>query len=108
MNPAEAIDVFVSYSEADRERVRPLVEALERDDLSVWWDRRIAPGAGFDAEIQQALDAARCVLVVWSRHSISSEWVITEANEGLERGVLVPVSIDEVRPPLALKSLSPT
>lgn len=99
----EPIDVFVSYAAADRERVRPLVEALERATLNVWWDRRIAPGAGFDAEIQDALDAARCVLVVWSEQSVRSEWVISEANEGLERGVLVPVSIDSARPPLAFR-----
>ena len=43
-------DVFVSYSAADRERVRPLVESLEIADLNVWWDTRIALGAGFDAE----------------------------------------------------------
>jgi hypothetical protein len=102
-NSLSAIDVFVSYSTADRERVRPLVAALVAAGLNVWWDRRISPGAGFDTEIQKALDAARCVLVVWSRESVESEWVITEASEGLERGVLVPVSIDSVRPPLAFR-----
>ena len=82
---SSASDVFVSYSAADRERVRPLVAALEAAGLTVWWDIRIAPGAGFDAEIQAALDDARCVLVIWSQSSVVSEWVITEANEGLER-----------------------
>ena len=41
-------DVFVSYSAADREQVRPLVEALEKAGLKAWWDTRIALGAGFD------------------------------------------------------------
>ena len=97
------IDVFVSYAAADRERVRPFVRALEAAGLKVWWDTRIAPGAGFDAEIQAALDNARSVLVVWSHTSVNSEWVITEANEGLDRSVLVPISIDEVKPPLAFR-----
>jgi TolB-like protein len=103
MRNSETIDVFVSYSAADRERVRPLVDALIEAGLQVWWDRRIAPGAGFDAEIQQALDGARSVLVIWSKQSVTSEWVIAEANEGLERGILIPVSIDDVRPPLAFR-----
>lgn len=77
--------------------------ALEAAGLKVWWDTRIAPGAGFDAEIQAALDNARSVLVAWSHTSINSEWVITEANEGSERGVLVPISIDDVKPPLAFR-----
>ena len=97
------IDVFVSYSAADRERVRAFVGGLEAAGLKIWWDTRIAPGAGFDAEIQAALDNARCVLVVWSHNSVDSEWVITEASEGMERGVLVPVAIDDVRPPLAFR-----
>jgi hypothetical protein len=96
-------DVFVSYATQDRERVRPLVESLEQAGLDVWWDRRIAPGAGFDSEIQDALDRARCVLVIWSKDSVQSDWVITEASEGLERGVLVPIAIDSVRPPLAFR-----
>ena len=103
MDKDQNIDVFVSYSAADRERVRAFVVALEAADLKVWWDTRIAPGAGFDAEIQAALDNARCVLVVWSHNSVDSEWVITEASEGIERGVLVPVSIDDVKAPLAFR-----
>ena len=103
MDKDQDIDVFVSYSAADRERVRPFVGALEAAGLNVWWDTRIAPGAGFDAEIQAALDNARSVLVAWSHTSVNSEWVITEANEGLERGVLVPINIDDVRPPLAFR-----
>ena len=103
MTPTADIDVFVSYARADRERVRPIVEALTAQGLEVWWDSRIAPGAGFDTEIEHALNQASCVLVVWSEHSIRSEWVITEASEGLEKGSLVPVSIDDVRPPLAFR-----
>lgn len=103
MDTVEQIDVFVSYSAADRERVRPLVDAIQDSGFNVWWDTRIAPGAGFDSEIQDALDSAKCVLVVWSNHSIRSEWVITEASEGLEKGILVPVTVDDVRPPLAFR-----
>jgi len=103
MEGEQPIDVFVSYSSLDHERVRPIVENLKASGLNVWWDSRIAPGSGFDAEIQDALDKARCVLVIWSEHSVTSEWVITEASEGLDRGILVPVSIDGTRPPLAFR-----
>ena len=96
-------DVFLSYAADDRERVAPLVQALEHAGFSVWWDRRIDMGASFDREIERELDAARSVLVVWSTQSVDSEWVRTEANEGLERGVLIPLQIDDVRPPLAFR-----
>jgi len=99
------VDVFVSYSSQDRERVKPLVDELQRAGWSVWWDRAINAGTAFDREIETALDEARCVVVAWSKTAVESEWVRTEAHEGLERGLLVPVSLDEVRPPLAFRRL---
>ncbi len=103
MRDTREIDVFVSYAQSDRDRVRPLVAALENHGWNVWWDRRIAPGTAFDREIESALNAARCIVVVWSRASVESDWVRAEATEGRERGVLVPFIYDEVRPPLAFR-----
>ncbi len=96
-------DIFVSYSSEDLMRVKPLVVALEEKGWSVWWDRELVAGHNFDREIEKALDAARCVVVVWSSSSTESTWVRTEANEGLEREILVPLLIDNVKPPLAFR-----
>ncbi len=105
MEPAEksSVDVFVSYASEDRETVRALVTDLEANGFSVWWDRSIGAGAAFDREIERALDAASAVLVLWSPASIESDWVRAEAYEGLNRGVLVPVVVGDVRPPLAFR-----
>ena len=81
------------------------MQAIERAGWSVWWDREIGAGAAFDRTIEQAIDAARCIVVVWSASAIDSEWVRAEAHEALERGVLVPVSFDGVRPPLAFRRM---
>jgi hypothetical protein len=97
------VDVFVSYSSTDRERVRPLVDRLVAEGWDVWWDRDIGTGAAWDAEIEKALDQARCVVVVWTASSVVSEWVRTEANEALEHDRLVPVMLDDVRVPLAFR-----
>jgi TolB-like protein len=93
-------DVFVSYATEDRERVRPLVQLLEAQGWTVWWDLEIRPGQRFDSVIQNALTDSRCVVVVWSDDSINSEWVMDEATAGKERGVLVPVSLEAVQIPL--------
>ena len=66
----------------------------------MWWDRQIPAGRTFDQVIAEALADARCVVVVWSRDSVASSWVREEADEGRKRGVLIPVLIDEVSPPL--------
>ena len=60
---------------------------------------RTPAGRTFDEVIGEALASARCVVVVWSKESIASSWVREEADEGRRRGILIPVLIDEGRPP---------
>ena len=97
-------DIFVSYASEDLERVKPLVSALEECGWSVWWDRELVAGPSYEDKIEQALDESLCVVVVWSNQSIKSQWVRTEAHEGLEREILVPLLIDDIKPPLAYRT----
>jgi hypothetical protein len=69
----------------------------------VWWDRRIIAGQTFDQVIEHELETAKCVVVLWSKDSIVSEWVRNEAAAAAERGVLVPALIDNVKPPLEFR-----
>lgn len=97
------MDVFISYANEDRERAHKLANTLESQGLSVWWDRKIVTGKSFDQVIEHELDTAKSVVVLWSKASISSEWVKNEAGVGAERGVLVPALIDSVKIPLEFK-----
>jgi len=98
-------DIFISYAREDEARIRELVHALEEKRWSIFWDRRIPTGKSWQSYIAQALSDARCVIVAWSHHSITSEWVIEEANDAKERGVLVPVLLEPVRPPLGFRGI---
>ncbi|MCX2983417.1 TIR domain-containing protein [Halieaceae bacterium IMCC14734] len=98
-------DIFLSYAHEDRHRVEPLVDALSERGWDVWWDSQINAGSHFDIEIESVLDSARCVLVVWSKYSIGSQWVRSEAHEGMDRDILVPVLIDDVRPPMPFRQI---
>ena len=98
-------DIFISYASEDRDRVKPLAQALEEQGWSVFWDRTIPGGKIWDEVIEEALDAAKCVIVIWSKISKSSKWVRAEAEEGLKRNILVPVSIETIKIPLLFRPI---
>ncbi|MEP7131111.1 MAG: TIR domain-containing protein [Sphingomicrobium sp.] len=95
-------DVFISYKAEDRPRVRPLVEALEAEGLAVWWDEQVGGGEAWRESIEQQLDGAACVIVVWSKRSTGPEgrFVRDEATRAERRRTYLPVRIDKVDPPL--------
>jgi hypothetical protein len=98
-------DIFLSYAKEDRLRVELLVRALEARGWSLWWDTAIPAGKTYDQVIEEALNTARCVVVIWSNESIASRWVRTEADEGANRDILVPVLLDNVKIPLAFRTI---
>lgn len=98
-------DLFVSYASADREKARLLADTLIARGYSVWWDRTIPPGRIFDEVIQEALSAAKCVIVLWSQASVKSNWVKTEAAEAEARDILVPAIIENTPLPIEFKRI---
>ncbi len=98
-------DIFISYASGDRQKAQMIWWSLRDRGFSVWWDREILAGERFDRAIDDALDEAKCVLVLWSRRSVGSDWVQEEATRGRSRGVLIPVRIDDVDIPLGFSRL---
>ena len=95
--------VFLSYDHEDLAVARPLAVALEKAGHTVWYDRDIHGGAQYSRKIEQALDAADAVIVLWSPNSLDSAWVRDEAAEGRDRGKLVPLSIGGVKAPMGFR-----
>src|ERR1044071_6530275 len=95
-------DVFVSYKAEDKRKIRPIVKALEAAGYSVWWDEQIGGGAAWRQAIEAELNAAKCVIVIWSKRSAGpdGEFVQDEATRAKERRVYVPVLIDKTHLPL--------
>ncbi|MBI1251746.1 MAG: TIR domain-containing protein [Alphaproteobacteria bacterium] len=96
-------DVFISYKKSDKDRVRPLVEHMRAAGLDVWWDEGIQPSMSWRGEIAKQLQAARCVVAVWTHDSVDpdgGQWVMEEATHGQRRRILAPVRLDIVDPPL--------
>ncbi|MEI6652053.1 MAG: SUMF1/EgtB/PvdO family nonheme iron enzyme [Chlorobiaceae bacterium] len=98
-------DIFISYARKDLKRVEPIVIELQKQSWSVFWDLEIPPGETWRSYIKKRLDESRCVLVLWSHHSIISKWVIAEADEADKRGILVPALLEAVDPPFGFSHI---
>jgi len=94
------VDVFLSYSSSDREAARRYADGLAAEGLTVWWDAALRAGETFDEVIENALKAAKSVVVLWSPRSVTSRWVRAEATLADRRNKLVPVIIEPCDRPI--------
>jgi len=69
----------------------------------VWWDRQLIAGAEFSRDIERELEAAKAVVIAWSRHANASPWVKDEAAVARDQSKLVPVSLDREPPPMGFR-----
>jgi hypothetical protein len=90
-------ELFFSYSAKDRERVRPIYEALAALGFDVSWDQLVPAGGDWDTWIREQLADARCVVVFWSLGSVASDNIRHEATIAKEQGKFVPVMVDPLR-----------
>ncbi|MEQ7873282.1 TIR domain-containing protein [Sphingomonas sp. ASV193] len=95
--------LFLSYAHADEARARRLANVLTSAGYQLWWDALIEGGAAFATSIEQALETADVVVVLWSAASAKSDWVRDEAARGRDRHRLVPLSLDGTLPPLGFR-----
>jgi hypothetical protein len=101
-------DIFLSYASSDRVKARTLAELFESAGWSVWLDRHTEGGEEWEPRIEHELQSARCVVVLWTRRSILSQWVVREARAARSRGALLPILLEPVDPPGELGEVQAT
>ena len=92
-------DIFISYAREDRGRAEQMARGLESAGLDVFWDNEIPPGQTWADYIETKLTQCKALIVLWSEHSTKSQWVREEARLGRDKGVLIPVMIDNAQAP---------
>lgn len=99
-------DIFISYANEDRATAARVAAHLESVGWHVWWDRRIPAGRSWRAVLAEALLETRCMVILWSEHSVESPWVAEEAEEARRlRKALLPVMIQRVDPPIGFRTI---
>jgi TolB-like protein/Flp pilus assembly protein TadD len=97
--------IFLSYAHGDHAQAQRLAAALQKAGYTVWWDALIEGGSRYAQTIDDALQSADAVLVLWSKRSVDSDWVRDEAAQGRDRHRLVPLSLDGTHPPLGFRQI---
>jgi TIR domain len=87
-------DIFISYAREDTANISSLVSALQANGWTVYWDQRMRGGAQFARELEKEIEAAKVVIVCWSPHTRSSDWVPEEAALAKRLNKLVPILLD--------------
>src|SRR5262245_40543728 len=98
----DRVDVFISAKQPDDRKVQLVAEKLHRENLLVFHTGlEMPPGMNWDALIQRYLRISKSILVCWSKGSVESRWVNSEAEYGLEHGLLVSCKVEkcELLPP---------
>ena len=100
-----AHDLFVSYSQPDREAAFALVQRLEARGVSVWIaPRDISPATDWATEIIDAISSARLMLLVFSGNSNESHQVRREVERAVHKQLpILPFRIEDVLPSKSLE-----
>src|SRR5580658_8409445 len=93
-------DVFVSYEHSSRAAAPQVAEALRGLGYEVWMDDQLPAHRPFGDGLEERLDAARSVVVIWSAAATKSGWVRSEASHARKARKLVQLRIDAARPPM--------
>src|SRR5580704_5343508 len=100
-----ARDVFISYSQPDRECAVELVARLEAEGINCWIaPRDIAPSADWAAEIMDAISSVRVMILIFSASSNLSPQVRREVERAVHKQLCVlPFRIENVLPSKSLE-----
>ena len=88
-------DVFIFYARSTVECAEALARMVEADGHSVWYDERLPAHRTYADVIQEQLDLAKAVLIIWSREAARSQWVRSEADRARVNGTLIQMRIDD-------------
>lgn len=95
-----AHDVFVSYSNKDKNVANAIVAELEQEGIRCWIaPRDINPGRSWGEAINEAIEGSRFMVIVLSANSNQSRQVVREVERAVANNVIIiPFRIEDIDP----------
>lgn len=99
------VDVFISYSRENGDRVRLLADKVRELGYHLWWDDELPPHKSYGDVITEKIGSAKAAIVVWSETAVQSEWVRAEADVARNQKKLIQITLDEAMPPMPFNQI---
>lgn len=95
-----AHDVFVSYSNKDKNVANAIVAELEQEGIRCWIaPRDITPGRSWGEAINEAIEFSKFMVIVLSENSNQSRQVVREVERAVANNVIIiPFRIEDIDP----------
>ena len=97
--------VFISYARPDEAHSLRVADALREGGFEVWRDDELPAHRAYAEVIEERINGAGAVIVLWSTEAAKSQWVRAEADTARAAKKLIQVSIDGSIPPMPFNQI---
>ena len=97
--------VFISYARNDEPLAREVADGLRGAGFEVWRDDELPAHRTYAEVIEERIEGASALVVLWSAESAKSQWVRAEADSARTGGKLVQATLDGTIPPLPFNQI---
>jgi adenylate cyclase len=97
--------VFISYARSDEPLASLVADGLRGGGFEVWRDDELPAHRAYAEVIEERINGAKAVVVLWSADAAKSQWVRAEADSARTARTLVQASLDGTIPPLPFNQI---
>ena len=97
--------VFISYARSDEPLAKQIADELRGAGFEVWRDDELPAHRPYAEVIEERINDASAVVVLWSAEAAKSHWVRAEADTARAALTLIQVSLDGALPPMPFNQI---
>jgi adenylate cyclase len=97
--------VFISYARPDEDLAILIADSLREGGFDVWRDDELPAHRPYAEVIEERINGAKAVVVLWSAEAAKSHWVRAEADSARAALTLVQASLDGTLPPMPFNQI---
>lgn len=90
-------DIYIIYHRADIETARKCVQLLKAQGYSCFVDFDSLQNDSFEEQVFEAINGSKCILLIYSKNTESSQYVRREVEFALEHGIqIIPMLLSGI------------